>query len=106
MRLRGEPRKGWGGARCCSIRRGELNELALGPGIKLERFRVALLTELVVTLADLVRSMNCYYSNFIESHRTHPIDIERAFADDYSPNPETGEREEVVPGSGQPNKFL
>jgi len=28
-------------------------------------------------LADLVRAMNCYYSNLIEGHDTHPIDIER-----------------------------
>src|SRR4051794_36025245 len=26
----------------------------------------------------LVRSMNCYYSNLIEGHDTHPVDIERA----------------------------
>ena len=29
-------------------------------------------------LADLVRVMNCYYSNLIEGHNTHPKDIERA----------------------------
>ena len=29
-------------------------------------------------LADLVRAMNCYYSNLIEGHDTHPVDIERA----------------------------
>jgi Fic family protein len=28
--------------------------------------------------------MNCYYSNLIEGHNTHPIDIERAMRDDYS----------------------
>ena len=28
-------------------------------------------------LADLVRVMNCYYSNLIEGHNTHPRDIER-----------------------------
>jgi len=28
--------------------------------------------------------MNCYYSNLIEGHNTHPIDIERALRDDYS----------------------
>jgi hypothetical protein len=26
----------------------------------------------------LMRAMNCYYSNLIEGHDTHPIDIERA----------------------------
>ena len=35
-------------------------------------------------LADLVRSMNCYYSNLIEGHDTHPVDIERALNNDYS----------------------
>ena len=29
-------------------------------------------------LADLVRIMNCYYSNLIEGHNTRPRDIERA----------------------------
>jgi Fic family protein len=28
--------------------------------------------------------MNCYYSNLIEGHDTHPVDIERALRDDYS----------------------
>lgn len=36
------------------------------------------------SLADLVRAMNCYYSNLIEGHDTHPIDIERALKNDYS----------------------
>jgi Fic family protein len=35
-------------------------------------------------LGRLVRSMNCYYSNFIEGHQTHPRDIERALANDFS----------------------
>jgi Fic family protein len=28
--------------------------------------------------------MNCYYSNLIEGHYTHPVDIERAIKNDYS----------------------
>jgi Fic family protein len=39
-------------------------------------------------IGDLVRSMNCYYSNLIEGHHTHPIDIDRALAGDYSAEPE------------------
>lgn len=31
-------------------------------------------------LSQLVRLMNCYYSNLIEGHRTRPLDIERALA--------------------------
>lgn len=38
-------------------------------------------------IVELVRSMNSYYSNLIEGHNTHPVDIERALADDYSHDP-------------------
>jgi len=38
-------------------------------------------------VGDLVRSMNCYYSNLIEGHDTHPRDIDRALAKDYSAEP-------------------
>jgi Fic family protein len=41
----------------------------------------------VKALSDLVRSMNCYYSNLIEGHDTHPVDIERALNEDYSSDP-------------------
>ncbi len=34
------------------------------------------------SLADMVRVMNCYYSNLIEGHNTRPRDIERALNDD------------------------
>ncbi len=40
------------------------------------------------SLGALVRSMNCYYSNLIEGHRTRPIDIERALTEDFSSDPE------------------
>jgi len=39
------------------------------------------------SIGDLVRSMNCYYSNLIEGHATHPRDIERALANDFSTEP-------------------
>src|SRR2546422_11627575 len=35
-------------------------------------------------VADLVREMNCYYSNLIEGHKTVPRDIERAMKHDFS----------------------
>jgi Fic family protein len=38
-------------------------------------------------IGDLVRSMNCYYSNLIEGHNTHPRDIDRALKNDYSADP-------------------
>ena len=40
------------------------------------------------SIGDLVRSMNCYYSNLIEGHNTVPRDIERALAHDYSAEPQ------------------
>ena len=36
------------------------------------------------SMGDLVRSMNCYYSNLIEGHDTHPRDIDKALAGDFS----------------------
>ncbi len=34
-------------------------------------------------IGELVRSMNCYYSNLIEGHNTHPRDIDQALHDNY-----------------------
>ena len=48
------------------------------------RLTAKLSPETVVAIAAKVRSMNCYYSNLIEGHNTHPIDIERALHGDYS----------------------
>jgi Fic family protein len=42
-------------------------------------------TRMAVT--ELVRSMNSYYSNLIEGHNTHPVDIERALEKNYSYDP-------------------
>lgn len=38
-------------------------------------------------LVEFIRSMNCYYSNLIEGHDTHPVDIERALNGEYSAEP-------------------
>lgn len=40
------------------------------------------------SMGDLVRSMNCYYSNLIEGHDTHPRDIDRALTNDFAIEPE------------------
>lgn len=37
-------------------------------------------------IADFLRPMNSYYSNLIEGHDTHPIDIDRALRNDFSTN--------------------
>lgn len=41
-----------------------------------------------VAVGELVRGMNCYYSNLIEGHDTRPIDIERALHADFAAEPE------------------
>jgi hypothetical protein len=67
-----------------SRHRGDLTDLALELAQKSAGFRRSLPDSLTSSLAALVRAMNCYYSNLIEGHDTHPIDIERALKDDYS----------------------
>ncbi len=46
----------------------------------------ALHPKTAANLADLVRLMNCYYSNLIEGHDTRPRDIERAMSGDLDNN--------------------
>ena len=67
--------------------RRELADLALELTAKSIGLRRSLPAGIVTALAALVRSMNCYYSNLIEGHDTHPIDIERALNDDFSNDP-------------------
>ncbi len=71
-----------------SRHRGALTDLALELAAKSASFKSSLPSDTVAALAALVRSMNCYYSNLIEGHETHPIDIERALQEDYSADPE------------------
>src|SRR5258708_34090927 len=40
-----------------------------------------------LSIGNLVRSMNCYYSNLIEGHDTHPRDIDRALQRNFSSQP-------------------
>lgn len=67
--------------------RAGLNDLVLELAEKSAAFRSGLPPSISEALADLVRAMNCYYSNLIEGHDTHPIDIERAMRNDYSADP-------------------
>lgn len=64
-----------------------LVDLAMDLVAKSSSFKSSLPAEISTALADLVRSMNCYYSNLIEGHDTHPVDIERALHNDFSSNP-------------------
>jgi Fic family protein len=70
-----------------SRHRQALTDLAFNLASGSEGFRRSLPAGLVKPLADLVRAMNCYYSNLIEGHHTHPVDIERAMRNDYTADP-------------------
>jgi Fic family protein len=67
-----------------AARRAGLPDLALELGQRSAGFQRSLPASLLISLADLVRTMNCYYSNLIEGHATHPVDIELALKGDYS----------------------
>ncbi len=67
-----------------SRHRGPLTDLVVELGQKSAGFQRSLPPALLDSLTNLVRSMNCYYSNLIEGHNTHPIEIERALRNDYS----------------------
>jgi Fic family protein len=45
------------------------------------------------SVGDLVRSMNCYYSNLIEGHNTFPADIDRALNNELTQEPERRNRQ-------------
>jgi Fic family protein len=66
---------------------GALVDLAVELASESAAFRSSLPDGVTRALADLVRAMNCYYSNLIEGHNTHPVDIERALKNDYSTDP-------------------
>ena len=66
----------------------ELNDLVADLMMKASGFAGTLNPIVSRSVGDLVRSMNCYYSNLIEGHDTHPRDIDRAMEDDYSSEPE------------------
>ena len=67
--------------------RPRLADLALDLAQKSAGLKRSLPPALLPSLANLVRAMNCYYSNLIEGHNTHPIDIERALQNDFSTDP-------------------
>ena len=67
-----------------SKHRPELTDLTLELAAKSAGLRRSLPESLLASLADLVRAMDCYYSNLIEGHDIHAIDIKRAFKGDYS----------------------
>jgi Fic family protein len=63
----------------------EITDLVANLTAAAERLANRLHPQTTANLADLVRIMNCYYSNLIEGHNTRPRDIERAMANDLDP---------------------
>ena len=61
-----------------SQHRGKLTDLVVELTAKSTGLSRSLPAAISQALATLVRSMNCYYSNLIEGHDTHPVDIEKA----------------------------
>ncbi len=69
------------------VAHAKLADLALELTEQAAALRSRLPDGISTALAHLVRAMNCYYSNLIEGHDTHPIQIERAMKNDYSREP-------------------
>ena len=67
----------------------KLEDLAMNLATKASGLASLLPPAVRLGVGDLVRSMNCYYSNLIEGHDTHPRDIDRALTHaDYSADPQ------------------
>lgn len=69
-------------------RKHDLTDRALEVVAKSAGLAASLPASILSPLRDTVRAMNCYYSNLIEGHDTHPIEIERAMKAEFSANKE------------------
>ena len=67
--------------------RAKINDLAVELVARSAGFKRSLPEGTLTALAELVRVMNCYYSNLIEGHNTHPMAIERAIRKNYDADP-------------------
>ena len=65
-----------------------LHDLAFLLGAKAGGLAGRLAPGTAKAVGDLVRGMNCYYSNLIEGHDTRPVDIERALRADLAAEPQ------------------
>ncbi len=71
----------------------ELEDLALQLVATSARLEARLAPVVLNDIQNLLRVVNSYYSNLIEGHSTHPIDIERAMKKDYSADQEKRDRQ-------------
>ncbi|NOY87651.1 MAG: Fic family protein, partial [Deltaproteobacteria bacterium] len=67
--------------------RGELRDLAIEVIRRSAALGASVHRETAKGVAELMRSTNSCYSNLIEDHNTHPVDMEKALAKDYSKDP-------------------
>lgn len=58
--------------------------------------RGALHSSAAATLAKLLRAMNSYYSNKIEGHSTHPLNIDRGLREDFSTKPKVAQLQRLA----------
>ncbi|MCF8459097.1 MAG: Fic family protein [Flavobacteriales bacterium] len=72
---------------------GELEALSLELTESIARLSGSMNLTTRRAIAELLRPMNSYYSNLIEGHDTHPIDINRALNNDYSGDPTKRDRQ-------------
>lgn len=70
-----------------SRHRASLSDAVLKLAQRAAAFRNKLPEGMIEPLSSLVREMNCYYSNLIEGHNTHPVDIQRALFGEKSRDP-------------------
>lgn len=73
---------------------GELEALSLELIENISRLSGSMNATTRRAIAELLRPMNSYYSNLIEGHDTHPIDIDRALHSDYSENQTKRDRQQ------------
>lgn len=67
---------------------GEINELATLVVAESMALTASVREPLRPVFADIMRAANCYYSNLIEGHDTHPISAEQAIKGDFEAEPE------------------
>ena len=72
---------------------GDLSDLAIDVYRKSSSLGGRLHPTTRKTLVEFLRLTNSYYSNLIEGHYTHPVDIERAMNEDYSAEPAVRNRQ-------------
>ena len=74
-------------------RDGSLAEMATRLAVKTAKLEKSFRPHTRSKVAQLVRSMNGYYSNLIEGHRTKPHEIENALKGDFSEKKEVREKQ-------------